>query len=95
MRVSVVLCQLIPYFCNIKRTSYWQYLIQTQYEKIVNNSDFKGPPFGWSLLSIIGGLATAIALIAGLELSADSLRDRVYGPTNASSTSPSTVTKQP
>lgn len=38
------------------------------------NSDFKPPPRGWSLLACVGGAVTAIALIAGLESLAHSLR---------------------
>ena len=60
----------------------------------MNNSDFEGPPFGWSLFSIVGGFITAIALILGLELSAAHLRDRVYG---SSTTTPASTaaTKHP
>lgn len=34
----------------------------------MQNSDFEGPPIHWSLLSIVGGIATAASLIVGLEL---------------------------
>lgn len=31
------------------------------------NSDFEPPPQGWLVLATVGGVVTAIALIAGLE----------------------------
>lgn len=34
----------------------------------MHRSDFEGPPFHWSLMSILGGIATASVLIAGLEI---------------------------
>lgn len=34
----------------------------------MQNSDFEGPPLHWSLLSIVGGIATSAFLIIGLEL---------------------------
>ncbi|MEL6491082.1 MAG: hypothetical protein AAFV85_16770 [Cyanobacteria bacterium J06634_6] len=37
----------------------------------MQNSDFEGPPLHWSLVSIVGGISTAVLLIAGLELSAE------------------------
>ena len=52
----------------------------------MNNSDFEGPPFGWSVLSIVGGLATAIALILGLEFSADKLETTHTRPTKTAPT---------
>ena len=61
----------------------------------MNNSDFEGPPFGWSFLSIVGGLITAIALIIGLELSADRLRAHFYSPSETTPAASSTATKHP
>lgn len=58
----------------------------------MNNSDFEGPPLGWSLFSIVGGLMTATALIVGLELSADRLRAHIYGSVEATPAS-NTATK--
>ena len=61
----------------------------------MNNSDFEAPPLGWSLVSIVGGLITAIALIIGAELSADRIRAHVYGSPEAPPSASSTVTKHP
>jgi hypothetical protein len=40
----------------------------------MRKGDFEGPSMGCSILSLVGGLATAIALILGLELSAKKLQ---------------------
>ena len=37
----------------------------------MQNSDFEGPPLSWSVISIVGGIATAAFLIVGLELGAE------------------------
>ena len=39
----------------------------------MNNSDFEGPPLYWSVLSVVGAIATVIALIFALETVADRL----------------------
>ena len=39
----------------------------------MNNSDFEGPPLYWSVLSVVGAIATVIALIFALEAAADRL----------------------
>ena len=35
----------------------------------MNNSDFEAPPLHWSIVSIVGAIATAAVLIVGLEFS--------------------------
>ena len=40
----------------------------------MQNSDFEAPPLHWSIMSIIGAIATAVALIVGLEFSIKYLR---------------------
>ncbi|MFK8183360.1 MAG: hypothetical protein AB8B99_08290 [Phormidesmis sp.] len=40
----------------------------------MHSSDFEAPPLRWSLLSIVGGVVTAIALIIGVEISAARFR---------------------
>jgi hypothetical protein len=50
-------------------------------------SDFKPPPLGWSILSVVGGVVTVIAVIAGLE----NLSTQIH-QTEASSAGSSTVT---
>jgi hypothetical protein len=40
----------------------------------MRRGDFEGPSMRYSILSLVGGLATAIALILGLELSAKQLQ---------------------
>ena len=59
----------------------------------MNNSDFEGPPFGWALLSIVGGLVTAIALIIGVELSADRIRAHFYSPSETTPSASSSTAK--
>ena len=57
----------------------------------MHKSDFEAPPLGWSLMSIIGGIFTAIALIVGIEMGANRLR-----PTAAESVpNPSSTAAQP
>lgn len=38
--------------------------------------DFIAPPLGWSLLSTLGGLATAIILIVGIESLSSQLKQK-------------------
>jgi hypothetical protein len=40
----------------------------------MRKGDFEGPLMGRSILSVVGGLVSAIALISGLELTAQQLR---------------------
>lgn len=40
----------------------------------MQNSDFEGPPLSWSVISIVGAIATAVLLIIGLEMSAKRFR---------------------
>jgi len=39
----------------------------------MNNSDFEGPPLHWSVLSVVGAIATVITLIFALEIVANRL----------------------
>lgn len=39
----------------------------------MNNSDFESPPLHWSVLSVVGAIATVITLIFALEIAADRL----------------------
>ena len=43
----------------------------------MRNSDFEAPPLHWSIVSIVGAIATTIALIVGLEFSIKYLRPDV------------------
>ncbi len=61
----------------------------------MRKGDFEGPSMGRSILSLVGGFATAIALICGLELSAGQLQanpphlleaSKLEAPKTASST---------
>lgn len=39
----------------------------------MHNNDFEAPPLQWSILSVLGGITTAILIIWGLEVSVDRL----------------------
>ena len=39
----------------------------------MNDDNFEGPPTTWVVLTVIGGIATALGLIAGLEYLSDRL----------------------
>lgn len=40
----------------------------------MRDSDFEGPTFYWSMMSIIGAIATAALLIIGLEMGATRIK---------------------
>lgn len=43
------------------------------YEWNMDNQDFEAPPTGWVVLTVIGGVATGLGLIASLEYLSDRL----------------------
>jgi enterochelin esterase-like enzyme len=55
------------------------------------NSEFQPPPKGWSILATVGGVATAIAIIVGLE----SLSSYSHKANSLASTSASTTASNP
>jgi len=57
------------------------------------SSDFKPPPKGLSTLIVIGGVATAIAAIAGLEVLSNHLHKRANSPKPVVSTAQTTTPK--
>ena len=53
----------------------------------MHNSDFEAPPLHWSIVSIVGAIATAAALIVGLEFGIKYLRSDLQ--TGADNVNPS------